>query len=202
MGNKTIITSTKSKVDKVYRTQFNRRHFLLGVAAVSVSSLIPGVIACSKIPIHDIHNQLSDSDFLTLSSVQNHLFPTSKDSPGAKEINAATYFTWNLTDPEKDPDTIKHMRKGIRWTNEKSQEIYRKHFSDLSFEEKEDTLRQLSNERYGEGWLSVVLTQIFEALLSDPLYGSNTKNSGWNWLDHQAGVPQPTKNQLYNSSAL
>lgn len=202
MGNKNVVSPTsKFSDDKPHRKKLNRRHFLLGMVAISATAMIPSVISCSPTPIHDIHHQLSDKDFNTLIAVQNHLFPTSKNSPGAQDVNAGLYFTWVLTDPDRDPDSIKQMRNGIRWTHETAMETYDQEFLDLSFEEKENVLQIMSNEGWGENWLSVVLTLIFEALLGDPIYGSNTNESGWKWLDHTTGIPRPTKENMYHPIA-
>ena len=193
MGNKIITGGQQIRVMKPHRTHLSRRHFLLGMAAVSAAAIIPITIACSATPVHDIHGQLSDDDFATLMAVQNHLFPTDKNSPGAIDLNAASYFTWVLTDPEKDEEDKVQMRDGIGWTNETADETYSKKFVDLYTDEKEKVLRLMANESWGESWLSVVLTNIFEALLSDPIYGSNTNESGWKWLEHTAGNPRPVK---------
>ena len=36
-----------------------------------------------------------------------------------------------------------------------------------------------------------MLLYIFEALLSDPVYGANVNEAGWNWLGYAAGLPRP-----------
>lgn len=203
MGNKNV-TSDSIKVfsEKPHRSTLNRRHFLLGMVAISATAAIPSVIACSATPIHDIHNQLSDKDFNTLIAVQNHLFPTSKNSPGAQDIHAAQYYTWVLTDPYRDPDSIKQMRNGIRWTQETATETYNEDFVSLNFDEKENVLQIMAQEGWGENWLSVVLTLIFEALLSDPIYGSNDHEAGWKWLEHTPGVPRATNENMYHKLIL
>ena len=49
-------------------------------------------------------------------------------------------------------------------------------------------LRYLADEtRWGRAWLSLLLYYIFEALLSDPVYGGNPDGIGWQWLEHQPG---------------
>ena len=202
MGNKLITGEQQIRVMKPHRTHLSRRHFLLGIAAISAAAIIPTTIACSATPVHDIHGQLSDDDFATLMAVQNHLFPTDKNSPGAIDLNAASYFTWVLTDSEKDEEDKIQMRDGIGWTNETAEETYSKKFVDLYTDEKEKVLRLMANEGWGESWLSVVLTNIFEALLSDPVYGSNTNESGWKWLEHTAGNPRPEKENMYNPVAV
>lgn len=202
MGNKNFTTDSGTRIFKQHRTHLNRRHFLLGIAAISAAALIPSAISCSASPIHDIHNQLTDEDFTTLTAVQNHLFPRSENSPGAGDVHAAQYYTWVLMDTEKDPDSIKQLRNGIRWTKETADETYGGKFYDLDFDEKEKVIQIMANEGWGENWLSVTLTLIFEALLSDPIYGSNTDESGWKWLEHKSGNPRPDKSQMYNPVAI
>lgn len=202
MGNRLSTKEPRIGLVKPYRVQLSRRHFLLGMAAVSVTAIIPSVISCSAIPVHDIHGQLTDEDFATLMAVQEHLFPKDSNSPGATDLNAATYYTWVLTDPEKDEEGKAQMRDGIRWTNETADETYAEKFVDLNFEEKEKVLRIMADEGWGENWLSVVITTIFEALLSDPVYGSNTNENGWKWLEHAAGNPRPERENMYNPTLL
>jgi len=202
MGNKSFNGIEQIRASKPHRTQLSRRHFLLGMAAMSAAAIIPTAISCSAKPIHDIHGQLTDEDFATLMAVQEHLFPKDSNSPGANDLNAATYYTWVLTDPEKDEEDKTQMRDGIRWTNETADETFAEKFVDLDFEEKEEVLRLMANEGWGESWLSMVITNIFEALLSDPIYGSNTNESGWKWLEHTAGNPRPEKENRYNPIAV
>lgn len=202
MGNKLLETQKEKGIFKSNRIRLSRRHFLLGTVALSTSAIIPSFISCLATPIYDIHKQLSDEDFKTLNAVQNHLFPKNQNSPGALDINASTYFTWVLTDIEKDPNDIKQMKEGIRWTNEMASKTFSRKFTHLSMDEKEITLKNLAKEGYGERWLSVVLTLIFEALLSDPIYGSNTNEVGWKWLEHTPGSPRPTAANSYNSTVI
>ena len=45
-----------------------------------------------------------------------------------------------------------------------------------------------------------VLSYILEALATDPIYGGNTNEIGWDWLEHQPGMPRPSttnKHPLY-----
>lgn len=187
---------------KPHRLVLNRRHFLLGMAAISASAVIPSFISCEAKPKHDIHKQFNDAEFATLIAILNHLFPKDETSPGAEDFNAATYYTWVITDPDKDPVEVSQLRDGIGWTNEAANEEYKKPFVKLTHQEKENVLRLLAEERWGENWLSATITVIFEALLSDPIYGSNTKETGWKWLAHTAGNPRPTKSHMYNPVAV
>jgi gluconate 2-dehydrogenase gamma chain len=53
--------------------------------------------------------------------------------------------------------------------------------------------------RWGRAWLSLLLYYIFEALLSDPVYGGNPGEIGWRWLEHQPGFPRPPADKIYGS---
>lgn len=183
---------TKNPVGKV-----KRRHFLLGLAAIGFTASIPGVISCSETPEYDIHNQLNPQQFQLLKAVQNHLFPKSKFGPGAFEFHAAEYFTWVMTDPLKDPNDISRMREGLIWVSELAQELFQNSFVRLTTIQKEKVLRELEQKGKGENWLSLTITYIFEALLSDPIYGSNNRELGWKWISHQPGVPRPTNDNKY-----
>jgi hypothetical protein len=202
MSGKSYSEDQGTRAVKQHRVNLNRRHFLLGMVAISTAAVIPSVISCSASPIHDIHNQLTDEDFATLVAVQNHLFPKNESAPGASDFNAGQYYSWVLMDPDKDPDSLEQLRNGIKWTKETADETFSEKFVDLNWEEKEKVIQLMANEGWGENWLSVTLTLIFEALLSDPIYGSNTNEVGWKWLEHTSGNPRPEKSQTYNSKAL
>ncbi len=199
MSSKQFTEERGARITKPHRANLNRRHFLLGMVAISATAIIPAAISCSASPIHDVHNQLTDYDFATLMAVQNHLFPTTKDAPGAKELNAATYYSWTLMDTEKDPEVVQKMRDGLKWIEEEAQKLFQKSFVKLSPTQKEEALRSLEKEGYGESWISLTLTNLFEALLSDPIYGANTNQTGWKWLDHTPGLPRPTVENTYKN---
>ena len=182
---------------KTQKATFNRRNFIKGMSAMTVLASMPLTISCKPEVIHDFNNQLSDDEMTSLTAILNHLFPATKNAPGASEINAANYFTWVLTDVEKDPEERTIMKDGIGWVNEIAIENFNKRFEILDKEEKEKTLRLMAEESWGESWISVTITQIFEALLSDPIYGSNTNQMGWKWLEHTTGAPQPTNKNNY-----
>jgi hypothetical protein len=202
MGSKQFSEISDSKTTKPHRTSINRRHFLLGIVAISTAAIIPTAISCSSSPIHDVHNQLTEFDFATLIAVQNHLFPARENSPGAEQLHAATYYSWTLMDKEEDPAITQKMRDGLKWIEETSQDLFKTSFMELSDEQKEIALRTLEKESYGESWISLTITRIFEALLSDPIYGSNTSEAGWKWLDHTAGIPRPTQTNKYKNIAI
>ncbi len=133
-------------------------------------------------------------------AVQMHLFPSDPDSPGAADINATAYLETAITAPGIDPDTKNTIVNGIGRLQDASRERFGVLFNNINFEQRELLLRYLADEtRWGRAWLSLMLYYLFEALLSDPVYGGNTDEIGWRWLEHQAGFPRPPAGKIYGS---
>ncbi len=140
----------------------------------------------------------SSQQHQTITALQEHLFPKGPDSPGATDIGAARYLEWAITAPETDPDSRNTIVNGISRLHDATIERFDTVFTQLEFMQKEQLLRYLADEtRWGRVWLSLVLTYIFEALLSDPVYGGNPDQVGWRWLEHQPGFPRPPADKIY-----
>ncbi len=133
--------------------------------------------------------------WLTLDAVQEHLFPADEASPGARDINALAYLRWTLDDSATDASEKQFILNGVGWLNDFTASKYEQPFIALDETRKEQALRQIEQSRAGENWLASLLMYLFEALLSDPVYGGNTDMIGWQWLEHQPGFPRPTEKQ-------
>ena len=177
------------------RWDLSRKQFIRSIALGTVISQMPlsGLLA----RINDVQNILSEKQLSILSSVQDILFPADDNGPGASDIHATEYLLWVMSDPEKDPEETKYIIDGIGWVDESAGEMYSKNYLDLTRQEKEALISTVSKEGWGESWLSVILTFIFEALLADPQYGGNPDGMGWKWLNFIAGQPRPTPGLLY-----
>ena len=133
-----------------------------------------------------------------VTAVQEHLFPQGPDSPGAADINAAAYLEWAITAPGIDPDTKNTIVNGVGRLQDASRERFDVTFERATFSQREQLLRYLAdNTRWGRAWLSLMLYYLFEALLSDPVYGGNPDKVGWKWLHHQPGFPTPPADKIY-----
>ncbi len=141
-------------------------------------------------------NQLKDP-WLTIYVVQNHLFPSEADSPGAKEINAITYLQNVISSFTIDQDEKEFILNGVKWLNDLSLEKQEAIFTQLSFSQRTEMLHQITGSKAGRKWVSKLLSYIFEALLSDPVYGGNLDGIGWKWLHHHPGFPRPPKHKRY-----
>lgn len=142
-------------------------------------------------------NPLSKNQEETLKAVQRHLFPATETAPGADEINALAYLQLVLLDPALDPRDQEFLVNGIGWLEEECQKVFSAAFTGLEYQQKEQILREIEKSNWGERWLSNLLKYIFEALLTDPLYGGNPDNIGWKWLSHTPGIPRPSKANRY-----
>lgn len=181
--------------------RINRRRFLSLGALAGLSTAIPLQSCLLDIKPEPLAkrdpNVLSPLEWDTLLAVQEVLFPHEKDSPGAIDINAAGYFQWVLVDPMLDPAEIKFKKNGLTWLEEESQELFTMSFINLNDKDQNKVLESIAEHSWGRSWISVMLKHIFEALLSDPIYGANTDEKGWKWLDYQPGIPRPVKNKIY-----
>jgi len=175
--------------------ELNRKQFLKSILLGSAVTQIPFAELLGQVtPNNEI---LSSGQVEILQSVQEILLPSDENGPGIIEINATEYLVWILSDKNKDPEEIEYIINGIGWVNETAEENYQKKYLDLSQLEREQLIAFISKESWGESWLSVILSFIFEALLCDPQYGGNPEGIGWGWLNHYPGQPRPTAELLY-----
>ncbi len=180
--------------------KMSRHDFLKSMLIAGAAVQIPFWASCGKRPtkkeIREL-SKLSEGQLEIVRIVQDILFPSDGNGPGANEIEAHYYLDWVVSDPGMDPEDSEYIIDGIGWVDETAQEDYSKGFLNLKGNEQEDLIRKISGEGWGEDWLSTILNYIFEALLSDPLYGGNPKEAGWKWLEVYPGYPRPDKSLLY-----
>lgn len=191
-NSKKVISKSLLKPDK---WELSRRRFILSSALGA---------AAMQLPIGRIVGQQSNQQSVLdsnqkdiLKSVQEILLPKDGNGPGASVINALDYLIWVLSDAEKDPEEVQYIKDGIGWVDETAEEDRGKAYMELSQIEREQLIEEISRESWGESWLSVILSFIFEALLCDPQYGGNPDRIGWNWLSHNPGQPRPSEVLLY-----
>ena len=171
----------------------SRRQFLSVLAVATAAYPLSGLaINSKKISLVKMHKE----PWLTLSSVQEHLFPKGT-SIGEKDIHALEYLQVTMKTPDFDGVEKKLLHNGVSWLNDLSEKQYAKKFNQLDHDSKEKILRRIENSSAGERWLSTLLTYLVEALLTDPIYGGNPKGIGWQWLEHIPGFPRPPENKKY-----
>jgi len=183
----------------------NRRQFIQLLTALSAGWPLAGCSTNESTtasaetlgrPASDTYKQLEEP-WLSLAEVQQHLFPADSESPGARDINALGFLQNMLEAPDTDTDEKDFILKGVVWLNDLSNTTHQQNFIQLDTEKKESILRKIESSNAGSRWLSLMMTYLIEALLSDPVYGGNKNQKGWQWLEHIPGFPTPNTDQVY-----
>lgn len=177
--------------------KINRRDFLIGMAILAAGASIPVAFKFFWQNQRRDPAVFSEEEWMAIGILQEHLLPSEKNAPGAKEINARGYLQWVLKDPNYDVEEKQYIHDGIGWLNDSAMEIENQKFLALSVQRREMLLKEIAKENWGESWLSKNLSLIFEALFCDPVYGGNVDGVGWKWLEHRPGLPRPPANRRY-----
>ena len=134
----------------------------------------------------------STTPLQTLAIVQKDLFPQEMITSS----NAYAYISIIFKHSRVSADDKQYLRNGTKWLNEQAVSTYKKVYTNLSPEERQNVLQTIAKESWGESWIKIVLSYIMEATLGDPIYGINKKESGWKWLSHESGLPRPKEMYL------
>jgi len=175
--------------------QVSRRSFLRNALAVGALSQVAFLESCADKNSKTI---LSDKQLNLIISVQNILFPQDKNGPGAADFHADKYLLWVLSDERIAQGDKQYVLAGIKWVNESAEETHSKKYLQLTKKDQVSLVQTISKTNWGESWLSVILTFIFEAMISDPIYGFNTEEVGWKWLEHSVGLPRASQLLKYD----
>lgn len=186
-GGRSAETVTQLRQDLL-----SRRQFLLGLAGGSAAALFgPPLLAESRPPMDEARR------WQVLDAVQQHLFPSEPDAPGAKEINALGYLRFVVSDPKVDEETRVFILQGTEWLEGMADQLEQRSFPLLDQAARERVLRRVAGSQAGEHWISTLILYLMEALLTDPAYGGNPNGIGWRWLEHIPGYPRPTPDKTY-----
>ncbi len=174
---------------------------------IPASAVVQAVISKKSTDLEQFSTAIdnfTEKDWLTITTVQNHLFPSEPDAPGSVEIKALSYLHDFLSNTQTDPETVQFILSGSRLLQVFTQQTFTPSnasnaalFTDLSTEQREKILRQFEQQPEGRRWLVNILNYVLEALLTDPVYGGNPDGIGWKWLEHTAGNPRPPANKRY-----
>ncbi len=130
--------------------------------------------------------------YQTIAYLYNDLFP-SDGAFSLNQINAIGYLYGVMHDEYIDLETREFIINGTAWLNEEAEEKHQRSYRRLSSDERQKILKDISMTRWGDSWLYTMMSYLFEAMLSDPVYGGNTDANGWKWFDHEPGFPRPEK---------
>ncbi len=157
---------------------------------------LPGIKSCEIVNKSTILTPLQTD---ILQSVLIFLWSDNRGVPQIDKLNVLDYFLWVFEDQDVDQEENQYIINGLIWTDETSMENYEKHFDKLSEKEKVELLQDIIKSDWGESWMSKVLSLLFEAILSDPIYGSNINGMSWEWLEHNPGQPRPNQDNKYKA---
>lgn len=157
------------------------RRFFLGFCA---TSSISALFASEQSP----KMCLSKEIYSVIAAVQEHMFPQENTLPSATTFRATAFLAETLMHPTYDKDIRAFVIKGA----EALQKRENHHFLTYDVAHKEKALRAYEETDYGGRWLDRIMLLSLEALLSDPIYGGNMRESGWHALQAKGGDPRPT----------
>jgi hypothetical protein len=122
-----------------------------------------------------------------ISAVQEHMFPKGSKIPSAASMNVTQFLFETIRHKSYDKDIRAFVLEG-------AEELMKREngqFTSMNAKDKEQALRAYEETNYGSNWLSRIMTITMEGLFSDPIYGSNIKESGWKALGSYGGMPRP-----------
>jgi len=164
--------------------KLNRRHFFSLSALVTVG--IVYYFKGKKVTLFDDKTQV-------ILATASHLYPSSVLGFGSKEVHFSSYLAFVLADERIAKEDRTFLLNGGTWIEETTIEIYKRSFLQLNHDEKEQLLKKVTGFEWGYNYINYLLTYIFEAIFSAPIYGSNIDKIGWKWSGHNPGSPQPQK---------
>jgi gluconate 2-dehydrogenase gamma chain len=186
--------------DKKKKAQQERRHFLKSAAGMGALAGLPTLSVSAKTQTSQnelLKTLVKTEPWLTLNATLDQLLPSSATGPSASDIRATAYLYQVMNVQPTEQDEKDFILKGVGWLNGYANSEKSADFVQLSFADKEQLLRGISQSTAGQNWLNTLLGYIFQAMLSPASYGGNPDGIGWQWLEHQAGFPLPEKGQRY-----
>jgi len=178
-----------------------RRALLARAATLAATLVATPPLGCLRRPspeqVAQAATHLDSPPWPTIEAAHNHLFPADGNGPSARDLHATAYLRALLDDPEFDGGDADLLRNGARWLDDLAMKREKTPFRDLDPAARERVVAEVAASGPGERWLSTLLLYLFEALLSDPVYGGNPGGAGWQWLAHSPGFPQPAPGRTY-----
>ena len=127
-----------------------------------------------------------------IAAVQEHMFPPHLPLPSATQVHTIDFVEQTLFHPSYDHEVRAYVIEGAATLHTRE-----KHFVDYTPKEKERALRAYEAEG-GAPWLSRILILTLEAMLSDPIYGSNPHKICWRALGTKGGKPNPKVRYIFS----
>ncbi len=184
---------TENDLSDWHQYLISRRQFLITSAGGSLAAVFP----LSSEAINGKKSATKLNPWPILDRLQQHLFPTEVNAPGARQINALGYLKFVVTDTTLDANSREFISRGTVWLEGMTQRMYKQSFINLNTIKRERVLQRIILSQAGENWISTLMLYLTEALLTDPIYGGNTQQIGWKWLQHIPGFPRPPLDKTF-----
>ncbi|OIP55988.1 MAG: hypothetical protein AUK54_02910 [Helicobacteraceae bacterium CG2_30_36_10] len=107
------------------------------------------------------------------------------------EVDVRAYLLIILHHTRVTEEEKTSIRNGAQWLNEEAVAQYKKTYTQLSADKRQEILKIVSKEKWGENWIYALLSYVMEATFSDKVYGVNKNENGQKWLEFAAGMPRP-----------
>ncbi len=133
-----------------------------------------------------------DKEFDTIKALQEHLFPSGSQIPSAKSMKLTEYLFGTMSHHSFDKDIKAFVLRGAKKLDKRTEG----EFITMNYEQKEKSLRDFEDTRFGHNWLARIIMLSMEGLFCDPIYGSNIGEAGWKSIDTYGGNPRPTMQYL------
>ena len=128
----------------------------------------------------------------TIKVLQNDLFPKAKELG----VNTSSYINIILHHSRVSDEDKAFIKNGVKWLNEEAVKMHKTTYTKLLSTQREEVLNSIVQMQWGESFMYNMNSYLFEAMLGDPIYGSNNKESGWKWLEFTGGEPRPKEMYL------
>ena len=128
----------------------------------------------------------------TIKVLQNDLFSKAKELG----ISTTSYMSIILHHSRVSDEDKRFIKNGVKWLNEEAVKMYKTNYVKLLSTQREKVLKSIVQTQWGESFMYNMNSYLFEAMLGDPIYGSNNKEAGWNWLEFKGGEPRPKEMYL------
>ena len=162
-----------------------RRDFLATSAVIGLSVSLHAQEA-------DAETKAFEAAVPVIAAVQQHMFPEGGKLPSAKAMGTVTFLKETITHASYDRDIRRFVIEGAQELERRTQDK----FLTMDDVQKEAALRSYEETRYGSNWLARIMTLTMEAILSDPIYGSNIGQEGWKAVGSFGGSPRPKERYI------
>ena len=178
-----------------YKTIQSRRNFLSKSIKTFLILKIGFISSCKE--FHFENSLLSEREIKLFNSVLEFLWPDDGNGPSISEARVSEYILMNISGENFDADQKQYFKDGLRWIDETSVEEFGVNYEKLQAQKVNELFELVASTDWGNSWYSNLISMILEAVLADPVYGSNPEGNSYIWLEHDPGNPRPNENTKY-----